>query len=429
MRILVVGGGAREHALVQALSLDDPASQLYCAPGNPGTAGLATNLSVAADNQEQLTDEVISRYIDLVIVGPEVPLAQGLADRLRAEGKVVCGPSLAAAQIEASKVFAKEVMQAAGVPTATSRAFTDLNQALDYVAAHAEPLVIKASGLAAGKGVLVCSTRDEAAFGLREMITGGRFGTAGETVLVEEFLQGEELSVMGVTNGTEIVLLPAAQDHKRLRAGDHGPNTGGMGAYAPVSLATPELLQRIREEVFLPTLRELRHRNASFRGILYAGLMIHPDGTPNVVEFNCRLGDPETQVILPLVTSGLTALFDAAANGSPLPEITLRQGAAVTTVLAAEGYPDAPAKDDRIEIPTDLRSEVTVYHAGTRRDATGTLLTAGGRVLSVTAVSGDFQSARQLSCQAAEAISFRGKQYRNDIGWRESTRLTDARTA
>ena len=422
MRILVVGGGGREHALALAIAADDPSHLIYVAPGNPGTAAIASNIPIRADDIDRVADAVDMYAIDLTIVGPEVPLALGLADRLTAEGRVVFGPLAAAAQIEASKAFAKEVMAAAGVPTAASASFDNLHEALVYIDAHAEPLVVKASGLAAGKGAVVCTTRAEAREIAREMIGDRRFGSAGDVIVIESFLIGEELSVMAVTNGREVRLLPAAQDHKRLSEGDRGPNTGGMGAYAPVKIATPALLARIEREVLLPTLQELDRRDATFRGVLYAGLMIHPDGTPNVVEFNCRLGDPEAEVILPLVKSGLVPLFDAAARGAPLPHIEIHDAAAVTTVLASEGYPDSSRKDVPITIPGDLPDGVTVYHAGTAQRDDGVLVTNGGRVLAVTGVAPTFAAAQAMSRDAAARIEFAGRQFRRDIGWRESNR-------
>ncbi len=422
MRLLVVGGGGREHALALALVQDDPSNQVYVAPGNPGTARIATNLPIAADDIDRLADATDAHAIDLVVVGPEVPLALGLADRLRAEGRVVFGPVAAAAQIESSKAFAKDVMLAAGVPTAASATFDDLATALAYVEAHTEPLVVKASGLAAGKGAVVCATRGEARDALHAMMGTHQLGHAGDVVVIEAFLEGEELSVLAVTNGREVRILPPAQDHKRIGEGDTGPNTGGMGAYTPVAIATPAAMARIEAEVLLPTLRELERRGAAFRGVLYAGIMLHPDGTPNVVEFNCRLGDPETEVVLPLVRSGLTALLDAAAKGEPLPALDLSSDAAVTTVLASAGYPDSSRKGDAITIPTSLPEGVTVYHAGTALHSDGTLVTNGGRVLAVTAVAPTFADAQAKSRTAAEAIQFAGKQYRRDIGWREANR-------
>ena len=423
MRLLVVGGGGREHALCWALRRENPGADLYCAPGNPGTAEVATSIAIPADDLDRLADAADMHGIDLTIVGPEVPLALGLADRLRAEGRAVFGPDAAAAQLEASKAFAKEIMRAAGVPTAESRTFHDLQPALDYVSRHAEPLVVKASGLAAGKGAVVCATRSEAADVLRGMLAGGTMGEAGRTVVIESFLSGEEISVLALTDGREVELLPVAQDHKRLLEGDAGPNTGGMGAYSPVAIATPALLERVRREVLAPTLAEMRRRGTPFSGVLYAGLMIAPDGAPWVVEFNCRLGDPEAQVVLPLVAGGLTACLQSVADGgSPLP-LQLRQDAAVTTVLAAAGYPDAPRKGAAIRIPGDLPAGVTVFHAGTTRDQSGVLRASGGRVLTVTAVAPTFAEAQRRSREASSAIEFEGKVWRRDIGWREAARV------
>lgn len=422
MRLLVVGGGGREHAICAALRRENPGAEIFCAPGNPGTAPLATNLPIPADAIDQIAAAVRHHAFDLTVVGPEQPLALGLADRLIADGHRVFGPTAAAAQIEASKAFAKDVMAAAGVPTASSRTFTAEAPALEWVSTHAEPLVVKASGLAAGKGAVVCATRAEAADAVRAMFSGS-LGEAGHEVLVESFLGGEELSVFAICNGTDLVLLPSAQDHKRIFEGDQGPNTGGMGAYSPVALATEELLDRARCEVLLPTLAELARRRAPFRGILYAGLMIAPDGALSVVEFNCRLGDPETQVVLPLLEGGFTAACSAAAGGAALTAPSVSRSAAVTTVLAARGYPDIPEKGAAIAIPGDLDARVTVYHAGTKTDADGTLRVNGGRVLAVTAVAGSFAEAQRLSREAAEQIQFDGKQYRRDIGWREAARL------
>ena len=425
MRLLVVGGGGREHALCWALRREHPDADLYCAPGNPGTAELATNLPIPADDIDRIADAADMHGADLTIIGPEVPLARGLADRLRAEGRAVFGPSAAAAQIEASKAFAKDVMAAAGIPTAASRTFQELRAALDYVDRHPEPLVVKASGLAAGKGAIVCPTRAEAAAAVRAMLGERAFGDAGATVVVEAFLEGEEVSVLAVTDGRDVELLPVSQDHKRLLDGDTGPNTGGMGAYSPVSVATPALLERTRREVLGPALAELRRRGSPFSGVLYAGLMVDREGTPWVVEFNCRLGDPETQVVLPLVDGGLTESFWSVAKGEGVRPIARRDGwASVTTVLASRGYPDRPEQGAAITIPATVPPGVTVFHAGTTRDADGVLRVSGGRVLNVTAVAPTFAEAQRLSREGAESIEFDGKVFRRDIGWREARRGT-----
>lgn len=422
---MVVGGGGREHTICWALRRENPDADLYCSPGNPGTAELATNLPIAADDTDRLADAADMHGIDLTVIGPEIPLALGLADRLRAEGRAAFGPSRMAAQIEASKAFAKEVMFAARIPTAESATFEDLTSALRFVDAHAEPLVVKASGLAAGKGAVVCATRREAAGVVRAMVGEGKFGAAGRTVVIESFLTGEEISVLAVTDGRDFELLPVSQDHKRLLEGDAGPNTGGMGAYSPVSVATPALLERVGREVIAPTLGEMRRRGAPFSGVLYAGLMVDDGGTPSVVEFNCRLGDPETQVVLPLVSDGLTDCLWRVAHGQGVSPIRQRHGeASVTTVLASQGYPDDPRRGAAISIPDALPDGVTVFHAGTARGPDGTLRSSGGRVLNVTAVAPVFAEAQRRSREAAEAIDFEGKVFRRDIGWREAERAS-----
>jgi phosphoribosylamine---glycine ligase len=420
-----VGGGGREHALCWALRRENPEAELYCAPGNPGTAEIAENLPIAADDLDRLADAADMHGIDLTIVGPEAPLARGLADRLRAEGRAVFGPGAAAAQLEASKAFAKQVMAAAGVRTAASRSFTDLAAALAYVDHHAEPLVVKASGLAAGKGAIVCATRAEAAKAVRAMLEADQFGEAGRTVVIESFLQGEEISVMAVTDGQEIELLPVAQDHKRLLEGDEGPNTGGMGAYSPVALGSPALLERVKRDVMLPTLEGMSRAGAPFSGVLYAGLMIDPVGVPWVVEFNCRLGDPEAQVVLPLISEGLTDSLWKTARGERPSRMNQSRGAAVTTVLASRGYPDRPEKGAPIRLPDALPEGVTMFHAGTTRGSDGVLRVDGGRVLTATAVAASFTEAQRLSRESAEAVRYEGKVFRRDIGWREAARLEE----
>jgi phosphoribosylamine--glycine ligase len=422
VKVLVVGAGGREHALCWALHKDLPSVTLYCAPGNPGTAELAENLPIGSDKIDQIVGAAEEFAVDLVVVGPEAPLARGLADKLRAANRPVFGPSAAAAQIESSKAFAKEVMLAAGVPTAPSRSFTELTPALAYVDRHEAPLVVKASGLAAGKGAIICATREEARRALTHMLRDGIFGEAGKTAVVEGYLEGEEISVLAVTNGRDLVILPPAQDHKRLRDRDQGPNTGGMGAYSPVSFATHEFLERVERLVLIPTLAEMERRGAPFTGVLYAGLMVDERGNPNVIEFNCRFGDPEAQVILPLVTSGFLDLLRSVATRTALPRIEIAPSAAVTTVLAAAGYPDTPRRGDPISMRSDLPPGTLIFQAGTQRDDAGTLRTNGGRVMAVTGVAPTFSAAQALSRAGAESIVFAGKQFRRDIGWREARR-------
>jgi phosphoribosylamine--glycine ligase len=432
VRVLVVGGGGREHALCWALRRDAAASTtgdltLFAAPGNPGTATLAKNLSISATAIDDLVAAVEQHTIDVTIIGPEAPLAAGLADRLRAAGRAVFGPTAAAARLESSKAYAKEVLRRAAVPTATSATFVSMGPALEYIGGHAEPLVVKASGLAAGKGAVVCQTRVEAAMTVRAMLDGS-LGEAGKEVLVEEFLQGEELSVLALTDGERVLILPPAQDHKRLGEGDTGPNTGGMGAYCPVSIATDALLERVRTDVFEPVLREVAAQGAPYEGVLYAGLMILPDGTPSVLEFNARFGDPETQVLLPALSRGFTDHLIAIAERrwSP-PEqryVLDAERAAVTTVLAARGYPENPEKGVAIRLPApgELDGDVIVFHAGTFRDPDGRLRTAGGRVFSVTGLGRTVPLAARTSREAAERIVFEGKTWRRDVAWREIER-------
>jgi len=422
VKVLVVGGGGREHALCWAIRRDRPETALLCAPGNAGIRDMASIVPISAAAIDELVQFAERERVDLTVIGPEGPLAAGLADRLRAVGLAAFGPSAAAAQIESSKAFAKDVMAAAGVPTAASRPFAELPGALQYIDRHPEPLVVKADGLAAGKGAVVCATRAEARAAATAMLGDRLFGDAGQLIVIEAFLPGEELSVLALTNGTDLVVLPAAQDHKRLLDGDRGPNTGGMGAYSPVTLETPALLERVRDRVLDPALAEMRRRGTPFTGVLYAGLMIDGAGNPWVIEFNCRFGDPETQVILPRVDGGLVDALMAAATGSPLPPLRIGRQAAVTTVLAAAGYPDKPKQGAPIEIPPDLPAGSLVFHAGTTRDAAGQLRTAGGRVLAATGIGATFAEAQHASRTAAERIRFSGKQFRSDIGWREIAR-------
>jgi phosphoribosylamine--glycine ligase len=401
VRVLVVGGGGREHALAWALKRDTPEATVFTAPGNPGTAQLGSNLKIPVTATDDLVAAAREHDVDLVVVGPEGPLAAGLADRLRAAGRAVFGPNAAAARIESSKAFAKELMQRAHIPTAASRSFTTLDPALAYIRSHAEPLVVKASGLAAGKGALVCATRDAAARAARAMLADGSLGEAGREIVIEDFLEGEELSVLALTDGERTLLLPAAQDHKRLGEGDTGPNTGGMGAYCPVSIATPALLERVRRDVLEPALRELAARGAPYQGVLYAGLMLAADGTPYVLEFNCRFGDPETQALLPLLP-GVTRHVAEIAHGhwQPGEGVLTPVRAAVATVLAAPGYPDRPELGAAIVVPRDVEPGVLVFHAGTYRDPDGMLRVQGGRVLTVTALGDTVADAAHRSAAA-----------------------------
>jgi phosphoribosylamine--glycine ligase len=424
-KILVVGGGGREHALVWRLHREQPDAELFAAPGNPGIAELATCVPISATDVAGLIAFARGNDIAWTLVGPEAPLAAGIVDAFHAERMPIFGPTAAGAMLETSKAFSKALMVDAGVPTAraiTVETVEDAERAIDALGA---PVVVKASGLAAGKGVIVCPTSHEAKMAARSMLEAHTFGEAGATVLIEEFMEGEELSVFVLTDGTNMVALPAAQDHKRLLDGDRGPNTGGMGAYCPVSVTErmPQLIDDVLDTVVAPTLGAMRARGTPFTGLLYAGLMLTSDG-PKVVEFNCRFGDPETQAVLPALSDGggMSDLMHTIARGDELPQATLAASrAAVTTVLAATGYPDQPRNGDRISIP-GIPDEVLVFHAGTKRDSSGTLVTAGGRVLAVTGLGDTMEDAQRRSQEWAARIDFAGKQFRSDIGWRELTR-------
>jgi phosphoribosylamine--glycine ligase len=428
MRVLLVGGGGREHALAWRLTQDDRTVSIIAAPGNPGIAELAECVPVSSTDVDGLLALAQSRRVDMTIVGPEAPLAAGIVDRFRAAKLAVFGPTQAAAEIETSKAFAKVLMREANVPTARAIMATEPDRAKGAAHALGLPIVIKASGLAAGKGVLVCNTFAEAERAIDDMLVGHAFGVAGQEVLVEEFMSGEELSVLAITDGTTVIPLVPAQDHKRLLAGDRGPNTGGMGAYAPVALATDALMRDVVDHIFAPTLAAMAERDRAFTGLLYAGLMLTVEG-PKVVEFNCRFGDPETQAVLPVarLSASFTELLAAVARGDKLPQgVTCSaDGAAVTTVVAAAGYPEKPRAGAEIHLPQDL-SEVLVFHAGTARDGGGRLVTAGGRVLAVTGVAPTFEDAQRRSREAAERIQFDGKQFRGDIGYRELSRRAGA---
>ena len=423
MKVLVVGGGGREHALAWTLLQDDPRLELVAAPGNPGIAMLGRCEPVAATDVDALCTLATRERFDLVVVGPEAPLELGLVDRLRALGSPAFGPTAAAAEIETSKRFAKELMLAAGVPTSMARTFTDAAAAKAEVRRLGAPVVVKASGIAAGKGVVVAATLSEAEAAVDAMLVDNVFGAAGAEVLVEEFMTGEELSLFALTDGTHVLPMIAAQDHKRIGEGDTGPNTGGMGAYAPVSIAPPALMAEAVERVFAPTLRAMRDAGRPFTGLLYAGLMLTPTG-PKVVEFNCRFGDPETEAILPLLDSSLLAPMLAIARGESIERaapLRWKDQASVTTVVASAGYPANARSGDAITLPA-APPGVTVFHSGTKQDAEGVLRTAGGRVLAVTALGLTLTAAQQASARYAEQVQFDGRQYRRDIGWRELAR-------
>lgn len=424
MKILLVGSGGREHALAAALSRENTQIELIAAPGNPGIAQLARLADVDASDVLGIAALAEREAVDLVVVGPEAPLAAGLVDKLRQQRTPAFGPTRDAATVETSKAATKALMMGAGIPTARAETHRTAAGAKDAVRTRfSTPVVIKASGLAAGKGVFVCHSTAEAEHAIDRILNERDFGEAGNECLVEEFMTGEELSLFAVADGIDVLPMLGAQDHKRLLDGDDGPNTGGMGAYAPVSLASASLIDDITERILLPTLHAMRKRGAPFTGLLYAGLMLTESG-PKVVEFNCRFGDPETQVVLPLLASTLLEPMLAVANGGRIANMSgfsWRPEAAVTTVVAAAGYPDTPRRGDVVEIPS-FGDDVLVFHAGTTLDSDGVLRTSGGRVLTLTALATTFEEARIKSRDAAQRIGLDGAQFRRDIGWREAER-------
>jgi phosphoribosylamine--glycine ligase len=417
MRILVVGGGGREHALVWKISQSPLAEKVFCAPGNPGTARLAENVAIAADEVEALARWAVANHIDFVVVGPEAPLVLGLADRLTEAGIPVFGASAAAAQLEGSKAFAKEIMAAAGIPTAAYGAFDALGPALAHARSAGGRVVVKADGLAAGKGVVVCGDVAEAEAALRSILVDRVHGSAGARVVVEELLAGPEASVIALVDGERVRVLPPAQDHKRIFDGDRGPNTGGMGAFSPTPTVDDALLADVERRVLLPTVREMARRGTPFRGALYAGLMLTADG-PKVLEFNARFGDPETQPILMRIPGDIVPALLAAARGD-LSAVTIEvdSRAAVGVVMAAEGYPGRVTVGDAIDgAEGPFPPGVQVFQAGTRRGPDGRIVTSGGRVLTVCALGSDRADAAARAYEALTRVQFRGAQFRRDIG-------------
>ncbi len=429
MKILVVGSGGREHAITWRLAQDEARHELFCAPGNAGTAAIATNVAIGAEDVEGVAAWAAENRPDLVVVGPEAPLVKGLVDALDKIGVAAFGPVAAGARMEGSKRFAKEVMKAAGVPTGMAETFTDAAAAKAALPAFGLPVVIKADGLAAGKGVVVAETAAQAEAAIDDMLVANKFGAAGAEVLVEEFLHGEECSILALVDGERAVLLPSSQDHKRVFDGDKGPNTGGMGAYSPAPVVTADKLPAIKEKIILPVLRELKKRGITYRGILYAGLMVNDENSNphgplaksgssvNVVEFNARFGDPETEAVLPRIGGDFaTALLHAATGCLRDEDVTVKDECAATVIVASGGYPGSYEKGKEI---TGLEGNpALVFHCGTKRTEDGKVLTSGGRVLSVTGLGPDLRSAVDAAYAGVERISFENSFHRSDIAHR-----------
>jgi len=422
MKVLVVGGGGREHALVHAFASSNLATQLYCAPGNAGIAQEAECVPIGGENVEELLAFARGERIDLTVVGPEAPLVAGVADAFEDNGLAVFGPSKAAAQLEGSKLFAKQIMAAADAPTGGYARFTDQRSALEHLAGASYPLVVKADGLAAGKGVTVAQTRDEAQAAVEEALVARRFGLAGEVILIEEFLAGPEVSLLALCDGTTVVPMAPAQDYKRIFAGDRGPNTGGMGSYCPVPGFSADTADMIAEEIFQPVLAALVKRGIWYRGVLYGGLIVTDAGT-QILEFNVRFGDPETQAILPRLDSDLLELCLATARGELRgAKLAWKPEACVSVVMASQGYPASSSKGDVIgglDAAAGMDG-VDVFHAGTAFE-NGHTVTAGGRVLAVSALGESFADARDLAYRGVKKISFPGMQWRPDIAERAVT--------
>ncbi len=418
MKILVIGSGGREHAICWKLAQSRVIDKIYCVPGNAGISEIAECVEIESRDYSALVDFVKYEWIDLTVVGPEEPLARGIVDVFEKEGRRIIGPNRAAAQIESSKVFAKDFMKRHNIPTADYKVFTSFTHAEEYIRLKGAPIVVKADGLAAGKGVFVCQNYDEAVEALRLIMKEKVFGSAGERVVIEECLQGIEVSYLVFTDGKNIVPMVTSKDHKRLLDNDEGPNTGGMGTFSPNPTVTPELEKEILEKIIKPTIKGLKQEGIIYKGILYAGLMI-VNNKPYVLEFNCRFGDPETQVILPRLETDLVDIFMAIAD-QKLNKIDVqwKKESSLCVILASEGYPGKYKKGlsiSGLEMIKGLK-DVIVFHAGTKFDEEGRIVTNGGRVLGVTALGNDIHDARQRAYSAINFINFEGMQYRKDIG-------------
>jgi phosphoribosylamine--glycine ligase len=417
MRILVIGGGGREHALVWKLRQSPLTEKIFCAPGNPGIRQIAECVDLKITDFEGLLNFARKNQIDLTVVGPEAPLVNGIVDEFEAQGLAIFGPSKRAAELEGSKAFTKYLLDKYKIPTADCIVFTNYNEARGYLSQVEYPTVVKADGLAAGKGAFICQNEEQAETALQKIMVERAFGPAGDKVIVERFMVGEEASVLAITDGSSLAYLPAAQDHKAIFDNDEGPNTGGMGAYSPAPVIDEQMLMRVQKEIFEPTIKAMALENRPYRGVLYAGLMITADG-PKVVEFNCRFGDPETQAILPLVKSDLVEVMLRVARGKRLNDrIDFYNRWAMCVVIASGGYPGTYEKGKQIfGLDKKLGDDIVVFHAGTHENADGKLVTDGGRVLGVTAFGSDFLTVRERAYWAVGKITFDKAYYRKDVG-------------
>ena len=418
MKILVIGSGGREHALVWKIARSPLVEKIYCAPGNAGTGELAENIPIAVNDIKQMLSFAAEKQVDLTVVGPEDPLIEGIVDAFDKQGLRIFGPVKSAARLEGSKAYAKNLMQKYGIPTAAYAVFKDFENATSYLKKNNKfPVVLKASGLAAGKGVLICVTEKEALEGLHALMKDKIFGEAAAEVVIEEYLEGEELSLFAVCDGANYVLLSSAQDHKKALDGDKGKNTGGMGAYAPAPLANDNLVEKVRKEIIEPTLSAIAQEASPYKGVLYLGLMI-ADGNVKMLEYNCRFGDPETEVVLPLLKSDLVPVLLASAEGNLKGcRVEMHDGWAVDVVLASGGYPDKYEKEKIIDGLDKLPDNILVFHAGTKLK-NGRIVTSGGRVLNIVARRDSFAEAQSGVYDQIRNISFDGMYYRKDIGFR-----------
>ncbi len=418
-KILIIGSGGRENSIAWALSKNESIEQIYVCPGNGGTANFKKCICLRPkdENAQTIIEESQLLGINLIIIGPEVPLAEGLADKMREAGLTVFGPGKDGAQLEASKDWSKALMLENNIPTAKYWSTNSKEEALEILRRFNQPLVVKADGLAAGKGVTVCDTIEESEEAIKDIFSG-KFGSAGNKVILEEKIEGPEVSIFALCDGERLIVLPPAQDHKRLLNGDNGPNTGGMGAYAPALLINEQDLQYLTELVLFPTLKGLRKKNINYIGVIYAGLMLTSSG-PKVIEFNCRFGDPECQALMPLMGKEFASVLFACARGEikNAPKLTYNAECSACIVAASRGYPESPQKGDKIDINVESNSSLQIFHAGTTVDKFDNIITSGGRVLSVVAQGESFDKAFDLAYSNLKKINFNGMHFREDIGY------------